>query len=383
MNSKFVGVSNEFCEADLPACGRSSALRGFLLRLFIVVALFGLHQLVPALSIAQERMVAGGGLGTLGSNPCLLLADTVLRFDTVLIGGESSLTTRITGLKVGKTLNVTAAATDTEFTMQPIFFNTVIKGDTTISLLVVMKPVSAGILSGVFQFSSFDSIACDTVTLTASGYGASPTANNSTFDLKQPASKFIGILSDSVFTSRTFSFRNNSSSAVAIDSIKLRKGGPFSLSQLPTLPHSVAPGDSIRIQIGFFTQVLDPQRDQLIVATDNPILTQAFSLEGMRKRFQNAVQIPRTANQFNIDVTPNPSRGRVTVSTSPLIKGLVEVFDLLGRSIARSPLSDRWVWNGLVDGGMIAPSGAYIIRVSGFDSHMREVVSSKRVIIQH
>jgi hypothetical protein len=103
----------------------------------------------------------------------------------------------------------------------------------------------------------------------------------------------------------------------------------------------------------------------------------------MRKRFQSGVQVARTANQFNIDVMPNPSRGRVTVSTSPLIKGLVEVFDLLGRSIARSPLSDRWVWNGLVDGGMIAPSGAYIIRVSGLDAHMREVVSSKRVILQH
>ncbi len=382
MISKFDGRSGEFCVSDTLAGVRISALRSFLFRLFIAAGIFGLYQLTPELCIAQG-MISGRGLETLGSNPCLSLADTVLRFDTVLIGGEASLTSRLTGLKVGKTLRVTAASTDTEFTTQPTFFNTTIKGDTSINLLVVLKPASVGTLNGTFQFSSIDSLACDSVALTVSGYGASPSVDNSTFDLDHPANRFIGILSDSVFTSRTFSFKNNSNSVVAIDSIKLRKGGPFSLSQLPTLPHSLAQGDSIRIQIGFFTQVTDPERDELIVSTNDPILTQSFSLEGMRKKDLSAVQVPTLAKQFNVDVMPNPSRGRVTVLTSPLIKGLVEVFDLLGRSIARSPLSDRWVWNGLVEGGMIAPNGAYIIRVSGLDSHMREVVSSKRVILQY
>jgi hypothetical protein len=72
---------------------------------------------------------------------------------------------------------------------------------------------------------------------------------------------------------------------------------------------------------------------------------------------------------------PNPSRGDVVLTmqvfdSSPV---MIEVLDAAGRVVRRAriesggPGSRSWTWDGITDGGSIAPAGYY--RVRAFDAH--------------
>ncbi len=84
----------------------------------------------------------------------------------------------------------------------------------------------------------------------------------------------------------------------------------------------------------------------------------------------------------NVDLLPNPARDNVTILAKGLRIASVEIFDILGRSVARVSMNGSWKWNARTASGEKASAGVYIVRVSGRDENGRSVITSKRLVIE-
>jgi hypothetical protein len=77
-----------------------------------------------------------------------------------------------------------------------------------------------------------------------------------------------------------------------------------------------------------------------------------------------------------VSIYPNPSHGEITVALPGIHNAEIEVFDILGRVVAKETASEKWTWNS----NKVA--GTFMLHVRGVNAAGESFQTYDRFIIQ-
>jgi hypothetical protein len=312
--------------------------------------------------------------------PTLRLNGDSLNFGRVLIGATLDSVFSVSDT-VADTIKDTIINLDTQFQLNKSQ-STFTVGSSPIFLQATFAPSSVGSFARTDEFKPSVFGHCPPFNVVFYGQGVEATPDSSTINILDNTTPFIGILDTGKSPVRSFYFKNASGSTAQVQSISLTDATVFTLTAKPSFPLQLAAGDSISVQITFKAADTTLHRSECIIVTSGLPLSEAIALQGVRLNVQSSVGHPSQSALFTIDINPNPSHGEVTVFVDGLRRGVVEVYDILGRIMSTSAIADTWKWNGVTNSGASAVSGVYIVRVSGTDESGRNVAASKRFVIE-
>jgi len=116
-----------------------------------------------------------------------------------------------------------------------------------------------------------------------------------------------------------------------------QKGTHFSVSESPTLPHTIANDDSMSFSICYTPPVAAVDNDTLLVLAGDSVLKDHF----IGTSYAPA-SVKRTSEEDRVSVFPNPSSSRIYISGLPDGESFT-IIDALGRQLVRGILRSDFI----------------------------------------
>ena len=206
-------------------------------------------------------------------------------------------------------------------------------------------------------------------------------STSSNLELFPVQTELLPITSNKQTTTLKFRFSNNMGQAVKIVSVTVKDGTHFTISQINPSdpPFTLQANGVMEVLITFDANLNGFYTDDLIIVTDKGLLSQTFSLQGLRT---GALGVAANADQaLDITLSPNPARSIVTIGTTGIRSGNFELLDMLGTRIAERLGGTQCWWNisALAQKGL--SDGSYFVRASGIANDGKPFVITKRLII--
>ncbi|MFI5263622.1 MAG: T9SS type A sorting domain-containing protein [Candidatus Kapaibacterium sp.] len=218
----------------------------------------------------------------------------------------------------------------------------------------------------------------DFLKLTLGGVAIPPTADSISTSLAAGSTDVLAMISNNSVTTQTFHFTNTGTTNLKITAVALKNGKSFAITNIQptnTLPFILTPGQSMSVTIAMTTTTNGVYYDEVIITAENAIISMDFQLQGLRKDGTLSVNNSSSESQ-RLMIYPNPSHGGITVDIPGMRNAKIQVLDLLGRVIASSTASEKWIWNSN------APAGTYTLHVTGSDETGKTFQSYDRFLIE-
>jgi len=177
----------------------------------------------------------------------------------------------------------------------------------------------------------------------------------------------------------------NGDAKTKVVSVSLKNGSDFSLQIVDPwgkdLPFTLDPYGRMVINIYLAKRSAGTYNDQLIVTTENGLVSATYDLEAKVESATSKVTVVTTPQTVVLNAQPNPSHGRITFSLVGAEHAQLEVYDLLGNIVYFGDGGSNWSWNGNASSGEKLPNGTYVIRAVGHTSNGKDFVTSTRIIL--
>ena len=333
-------------------------------------------------------------LDTFALKPCLEVSLDSTLFGPVIVGG--SVTANLTINNNRKTANSIVSAifngeakpfsigASLPLTIPPL-------GHTNLPIIFATNSNDSTVKSRYIATLQLSSSGCDLPSFTLPAITIEPTDPNNPQNLFPDQQEIIAMVGGSATITKTFFFVNNSGTKVKVTSVGLKSGKSFSIAALTpgSVPFTLNNGDQMSVTLTLNTTSNDVYYDELVITTEQGVIMSAqgtqtinIPIQGLRSNEADVPQYAVIPNDINISLVPNPALREVSVVTTAAHIA-IEIYDLLGNLVAmgKSP-SGLWQWNGILANGQAAPSGSYIVRVSGIGTDLRPFVKSESLMIK-
>jgi hypothetical protein len=247
------------------------------------------------------------------------------------------------------------------------------QSDSSWSTSIIVKADTSGAFSAQYKLDAKSDTCSLVITLRATGIG--PTKDSSTFTLQDTSKDVIAFQTNNNSDSGTFYFKNNSDTAIEIDSIYVTQSNAFSITSHPLFHYSLPGRDSFPLGIAYQRSSQGYDNGQLQFAIgmpDEPILP--IALQGVRTG-NDAVQTQPIGTIYFL-IYPNPSYGSVTIHTENIASAHVTITDVLGREVQKADFTGDWVWNGSNN-----ESGTYFVSITATTADGIPVCEERRVVV--
>lgn len=185
-------------------------------------------------------------------------------------------------------------------------------------------------------------------------------------------------------------FTNTGNQVVVLHSVSVYEDNPnFTLTEVPDLPIRIQPGTTLTIG-ACYTPV---GREGCVRGKIVGVYSCAGNLDDKRRSVTLVGGCWRTGGNaitpngllgsqssqsfdesFSFTISPNPSRGNVTIKLRGAEGSRLAIYDMLGKEVFGADATEALHW--------LAPSsGVYIARLSGLDEFGEEFIVSKRLVI--
>jgi hypothetical protein len=231
--------------------------------------------------------------------------------------------------------------------------------------------------------STWDGNSCTQTTLTFAGTAIEPTSSGTATPLFPDEKQILAFVGTMQPTVKTFHFINNTPSSLKIISVSMKNGTSFRINNVTpsnTFPFDLAAGANMTVDVEMFNVTQGVHYDELIIVVDKAADALHFELQGLQK--QGAASVRNSLEQaVELAVYPNPTSGTTTFLLSGADRGELEIVDVLGNILYRSPLNTMLIWNGSSLSNTQLLPGSYIARVRSSEA-ARPFITSKIFIVQ-
>lgn len=181
-------------------------------------------------------------------------------------------------------------------------------------------------------------------------------------------------------SSKIFRFVNNGQTNVKVSGLSLRDGKHFSITspKQSDLPITVNVGDHLDVELTFDANSNGFYTDSLIIVTDKALTSIPYHIQAVRTGVASVKS--SSSDPVSITIVPNPATTTTIIHASGITTTSMEIFDVLGNSIATHSGSE-WQFNTSESTRSLS-AGSYFVRVSGFDSNGNPIVQTKRLVIR-
>jgi hypothetical protein len=178
--------------------------------------------------------------------------------------------------------------------------------------------------------------ACGSSSLAFVGLAMTPTADSISTPLFPDKEYDLGMTGTSPSFSQDFYFQNNTSSKIKIVNVSLQNpGAEFNISNIApsnSFPFTLDVGDKMTVTVTFTPSIANRVFfNQVIITTEQGLMSQTFPIQAMRQG------VAKVSTQINpgasLQVNPNPSKDKVTISLGNAEPSSIEIYDLLGKRI--------------------------------------------------
>jgi hypothetical protein len=200
--------------------------------------------------------------------------------------------------------------------------------------------------------------------------------------LSGPINYDFGIVGFGSAKDTTLMLMNLGDTDFVIAKFNLREGQDFKITSGPKLGDRVKPGDRAVAYIRYSASAANGRSFDTLVAEGLHPVCESLSIPVSGLSASAFVSNdPNDAAKNVITVFPNPAAGETTISANAR-QMRVEVFDVLGRLVAKSVSTDGvWKWDCSI-GGSPALIGSYLLRIDGIGESGDAFASSARLLIE-
>ncbi|MBR9978235.1 MAG: hypothetical protein KFH87_09120 [Bacteroidetes bacterium] len=287
----------------------------------------------------------------------------------------------------GNNAGIYSLLTPLPITIQPHNPSVPSSGKSTIT--VKYAPTSQSSTVGVediatLRFESSSSSVAATYFLTLIGTPISPAPASLVIAMfpKDGRIPKIALGEADVNSTHSLRFENNLQVPVTISGLALSSDERFEVAGTASLPRTVAPGETIAVELRTRSVAYTRSTDALIMHGSHEHLNSRYEiLSG--SSVTGVEDVPQRPETFSMSVAPNPTAGPVSiVISSPLRQGRIQVMDMLGRLVAEFNADTRTLqWNGTTAAGRRADPGTYYIRATGTDVNGQAVAAIHKVLL--
>ena len=221
--------------------------------------------------------------------------------------------------------------------------------------------------TGLFRDTLFlvDTSCTDTIIFFATGLV--PDTNGSIFSLLPNGQNVIGFQSDTNRQRLTVKFQNNVGDTIEIlpSSVFLFDTTNFSISRRPDSA-VILKGGEFSFEVEFNPSALGFHSATMVIRPSRPVITEAFSLQGVR--FGSLAVVTRPSDTAPFFLYPNPSHGPVILGSNGVTRGHVTITNILGQVIRDEAAAGDWIWDGMSSAGSAVPAGTYYVIASGISA---------------
>jgi hypothetical protein len=229
---------------------------------------------------------------------------------------------------------------------------------------------------GTFNITAFNY--CNYYTLSLPGVAIPPTADSISTALAAGSTDVLAMIGDNSVNTKTFHFTNTGTTNLKITAVTLKNAKSFAITNIMpsnTLPFILTPGQAMSVTVAMTTTTNGVYYDEVTITAENAFISMDFQLQGLRKNGIVA-SVSGSSSEEHVSIYPNPSHGEITVALPGIHNAEIEVFDILGRVVAKETASEKWTWNS----NKVA--GTFMLHVRGVNAAGESFQTYDRFIIQ-